>query len=217
MLTALSYYSRFRFITNLLPLLRRASTLRRVITVAKGGFEGLLDSSDFPAYRVPLRAIRGHISTLISLGLESIAKTAPEVSFIHDDPGAVKTSLLDRIEGISGVLMRAYMYIAGYWIYVPIEECGERQLYLATSARYPPASVDNDVSFGVPLGDGIDVARGTAGEIGSGVYSIGPDGTSASPAVQKLLAGYRDKGMVEEVAQHTQSEFDRITKQKQNL
>ena len=109
------------------------------------------------------------------------------------------------------------MYIVGYWIYVPIEECGERQLYLATSARYLPASVGNNGSSGVPLGDGIDVARGTAGEIGSGVYSIRPDGTSASPAVQKLLAGYRDKGMVEEIARHTESEFDRITKQKQNL
>ena len=35
--------------------------------------------------------------------------------------------------------------------------------------------------------------------------------------VQKLLAGYRDKGTVEEIARHTESEFDRITKQKQNL
>ena len=176
-----------------------------------------MDSSDFPASRVPLKAIRGHICTLISLGLESIAKTAPEVSFIHTDPGAVKTSLYDHIEGMTGVLMRAYMYIVGYWIYVPIEECGERQLYLATSARYPSASVSNDGSSGIPLRNGMDVASGTAGEIGSGVYSIRSDGTSASPAVQKLLAGYRDKGMVEEIARHTESEFDRITKQKQNL
>ena len=198
--------------TNLLPLIRRASNLRRVITVGKGGFEGQLDPSDFPAKHVPLRAIRGHICTLVSLGLESIAKTAPEVTFIHDDPGAVKTSLLDRMEGVVGVLMRAYISIVGYWICVPIEECGERQLYLATSARYPPASVGSDGSSGVALGRGVEVAEGTTGEIGSGVYSIKWDGTIASPAVQKLLASYRDEAMVEDIARHTKSEFDRVTK-----
>ena len=198
--------------TNLLPLIRRASNLRRVVTVGKGGFEGQLDPSDFPASRVPLRAIRGHICTLISLGLESVAESAPEVSFIHEDPGAVKTALLDRMEGVVGVLMRAYVSIVGYWICVPIEECGERQLYLATSARYPPVSAGSDGSSGIPLGHGIEVAEGTSGEIGSGVYSIKWDGTSASPAVQKTLADYRDKGMVEDIARHTKSEFDRVTK-----
>lgn len=212
LLTALSYYARSRFITNLLPLLQHASTLRRVITVGKGGFEGQLDPSDFPASSVPLRAIRGHICTLISLGLESIAKMAPDVSFVHDDPGAVKTALFDRVEGIIGVIMRAYIFVVGYWICVPVGECGERQLYLATSARYPPASVGGDGESGVPLGDEVDVARGTNGEIGSGVYSVEWDGTSASPTVQKLLAGYRDKGMVEEVWRHTEGEFNRITK-----
>lgn len=131
---------------------------------------------------------------------------------MHDDPGAVKTSLLDRMEGVVGVLMRAYVSIVGYWICVPIEECGERQLYLATSARYPPASIGSDGSFGVPLGHGIEVAEGTTGELGSGVYSVTWDGTSASTAVQKVLAAYRDNGMVEDIARHTKSEFDRVTK-----
>ena len=134
---------------------------------------------------------------------------------MHDFPGAVNTSLFDRMEGILGVLMRAFIYIVGYWICVPIEECGERQLYLATSARFPPSKVGSDDSSGVPLGDGSEFARGTTGEIGSGVYSVEWDGTSASPAVQNLLAGYRDKGMVEEIRRHTEGEFDRITKQNQ--
>ena len=211
LLTALSYYSRTRFITNLLPLLQRAPVLRRVVTVGKGGFEGPLDSSDFPAKRVPLRAIRGHISTLLTLGLESFARTNHDVSFIHCDPGAVKTALYDRVEGFFGVFMRAFLFVVGYWVCVPIEECGERQLFLATSARYPPAGVIDDSGSGVRLGDGVDVAKGTTGEVGSGVYSVLWDGTSASTAVQEVLAGYRDKGMVEEIQQHTKGEFDRIT------
>ena len=197
--------------TNLLPLIPRAPNHRPVNTVGKAGFEGQLDPSEFPASRVPLWPFRGHICTLVTLGLESVAKTAPEISFIHDDPGAVKTSLLDRMEGLVGVLMRVYISVVGYWICVPIEECGQRQLYLATSARYPPASVGSDGSSGVPLGHGVEVAEGTTGEIGSGVYSVQWDGTSASPAVQKLLAGYRDDGMVENIARHTESEFDRVT------
>ena len=129
---------------------------------------------------------------------------------MHDFPGAVKTSLFDRIEGILGVVMRAYIYLLGRWICVPIEESGERHLYLATSARYPPAS---DSGSGVPLGDGVDIACGTTGEVGSGVYSVGWDGASASPTVQKLSAGYRDNGIVEKIRRHTESEFEGITGQ----
>ena len=210
-LAALTYYSRIRFITNLLPLLRHASVLRRVVTVAGGSLEGPLDASDFSARHVPLRAIRGHLTTLISLGLEAVAKMAPEVSFIHDYPGTVDTSLASRMPGFVGVVIRAYIYLAGRWICVPIEESGERHLYLATSARYPPVNDRNGSDPTVPLGKGVDVARGTNGGIGSGVYSVGWDGESSSPIVQKLLAGLRDKGMVEEIWGHTESEFNRIT------
>jgi hypothetical protein len=214
LLTAFAFYSRFRFIANLLPLLQRGVALRRVVTVAGGGLEGPLDSSDFPARRVPLTAIRGHLCTLISLGLESVAKIAPEVSFVHDFPGAVNTSLFDRMEGIVGVVMRAYIYLLGRWICVLIKECGERHLYFATSARFLQVRAG---SAGVPLGDGADVACGTTGRVGSGVYSVEWDGASASSTVQKLLAGYRDKGMVEEIWQHTESEFKRITERDEGL
>lgn len=217
LLTALTFYSRFRFITNLLPLLQRGSALRRVVTVGGGGLEGPLDSSDFPALRVPLISIRGHLCTLISLGLESVAKMTPDVSFVHDFPGTVNTSLFSRMEGVLGVVMRAYVYFMAPWICVPIEESGERHLYLATSAKFPPASAGSDGGSGVPLGDGVDTARGTTGEVGSGVYSVGWDGASASPTVEKLLAGYRGEGMVEEIGRHAESEFKQVTEQDEGL
>ncbi len=138
------------------------------------------------------------------------------MSFVHDYPGTVRTALAGRMEGMLGVLMRLYSLIVGYWVCVPIEECGARHLYLATSARYPPASVENDEGCGVPLGDGVEVARGTTGKVGSGIYSVGWDGASASPAVEKLLAEYRGKGLVEEIQRHADSEFERITQQDQN-
>jgi hypothetical protein len=208
LLTALTYYSRLRFITNLLPLLQHASSLRRVVCVGGGGHEGPLDPTDFPALRVPRLKLRGHLVTLISLGLEAVARTAPDISFVHDYPGTVNTTLLSRMSGVAGALMRAYVCLLGPWVCVPVEESGERHLYLATSARFPQLTGG---SAAVRLGDEIGVALGTTGEIGSGVYSVGWDCESASCAVLELLAGLMEKGMVDEVWRHTEGEFKRIT------
>jgi hypothetical protein len=210
----LNYYCRLRFITNLLPLLQNAPSLRRIVYVGGGGLEGPLDPTDFPALRVPRLQVRGHLVTLISLGLEAVARTAPEISFVHDYPGTVNTALLGRIQGVTGVLMRTYIYLLGRWVCVPVEECGERQLYLATSAKFPPLTGG---SATVRLGDGAGVALGTTGEVGSGVYSVGWDCESASPAGRELLAGLREKGMVDEVWRHTESEFKRITESDRGL
>ena len=127
---------------------------------------------------------------------------------MHDYPGTVQTTLMGRIEGVRGVLLRAYVWLLGRWICVPIEESGERHLYLATSAKYPPGRGKSDA---VRLGEGVEVAQGTTGETGSGVYSVGWDCESASQTVQNLLAELREKGMVEEIWRHTEKEFQRIT------
>ena len=95
-------------------------------------------------------------------------------------------------------------------IYIPNQECGERHLFLATSARYP-AGTSEDETSGVPLTDGATVARGTNGESASGVYSVGWDGESAGPKVEELLANFRKEGMVEQVWKHIAGEFKRIT------
>ena len=136
---------------------------------------------------------------------------------MHDHPGTVNTPLLRRMDGLVGVLMRAFIYLVGYWKSVPIEECGERHLFLATSGRYPPAVGLEDSGSGVLVGDGVDLAKGTTGEVGSGVYSVEWDGASASPAVQQLLAGYRSEGIVEEIWRHAEGVFDRVARQDRSL
>lgn len=94
-------------------------------------------------------------------------------------------------------------------VFMPLEECGERQLYMATSAKFPPARGGS--AGAVPLGGVSHIALGSSGEIGSGMYSLLENCESASPAVVELLAGLREKGMVEEVWRHTNGEFNRIT------
>ena len=160
--------------------------------------EGPLDATDLPALRVPLPELRGHLSTLITLGLEHVAKTALDVSFVHDYPGSVNTGLYRDMDGPP----------FDPQVSVPLDECGERHLYLATSARYPPRE---GVCTAVRLGDEVKVAIGSTGEVGSGVYSVGSDGESASSEARELLAGLREKGMVDQVRRHTELEFKRIT------
>lgn len=208
MLVAAAYYSRLRFISNLLPLIRTAPSLRRVVTVAGGGNEGPIDPTDFPALHVPLRKIRGHICSLITLSLESMVKIAPEVSFIHDYPGTVVTPLFDHAPRIVRVLTKMYVCLLGRWICIPIEECGERHVFLATNEQFPPATGIKDV---LRLRDASDVALGTTGEIGSGVYSVGWNCESAPSSVVELLDSFRKEGMVEQVWEHTAAEFRRIT------
>ncbi|KUJ06448.1 uncharacterized protein LY89DRAFT_692431 [Mollisia scopiformis] len=199
LLAALNYYSRIRFITNLLPLLQNAPTLRRVVNVGGGGLEGPLDVTDFPALRVPVPELRGHLITLVTFGIEAVAKTAPTVSFIHNYPGTVYTGLYRDMDAPPFDTSLS----------VPIEECGERHFYLTTSARFPPREGE---STAVRLSDGIEVAAGTTGKIGTGIYSVGQTCESASSEVVELLAGLREKGMVEEVWGHTKGEFQRIAK-----
>ncbi|CAH0018866.1 unnamed protein product [Clonostachys rhizophaga] len=197
LLAALNYYCRVRFIQNLLPLVQQAPGLRRVVAVGGGGHEGNLDPNDFQALRVPVPDLREYLTTLVTLGLENVARGAPEVSIVHNYPGTVKTPLLDSMPD---EVLRTLTFL-------PLEECGERQVFMATSAKYPPVSGQN---AGITMVDGINVAISTTGEEGRGVYSVGVDCESASPAVREKLAGLRDRGMLDEVWRHTQGEFERI-------
>ena len=162
-----------------------------------GGKEGAVDPTDFQALRVPLLGLRPHLTGLMTLGFEAVSRAAPDVSIVHGYPGTVKTPLLNGVP--------AEMMAGAQW--VPLDECGERQVYLATSARYPP---QNGGAAAVPLGDGLDVVVGSNGEIGSGMYSIQQDGEALSAETRQVLSDMREKGMVDAIQRHTEAEFKRI-------
>jgi len=195
--------------TNLLPLLQQATGLRRVVTVFAAGKEGPISINDIQGRHISIFTGRGHLSSLITLSLEAVAKQAPEVSFIHNMPGAVETGLLRGIKGAS--ILNAVFRVLSPLLFISSEESGERHLFLATSAKYPPASASGDAVSGVPLPDGVVVARGTNGEIGSNVYNIGADLESSGPKVEKLIVKFRKEGTEEEVWKHAVDQFERIT------
>lgn len=204
---ALAYYARVRFVENFLPLLQEASALRRVVNVFAGTKEGNVDTKTFASLR------RGHGTSMMTLSLEAMAQAAPDVSFIHNYPGAVLTSLIRGGEGPVIWALAQVGKVVMPLIAMPNEECGERQTFLATSARYPPLS-NPSISLGVPLEGGIKIAVGTDGKVGSGVYTVDSHGESGDSKVQAILSKLRREGVREAVWKHCQGEFSRIMEQK---
>ncbi|KAI2726291.1 hypothetical protein CBS147332_3178 [Penicillium roqueforti] len=211
-LGAAAYYARTRFIINLLPNLKQATGLRRVVSVLAGGHEGPIDVTDFQGRTMSMLKLRGHVVSMTDMALETLAEQAPEVSFIIDYPGAVKTGIGRESNTFLTWLMNVVLMVIGPLVYIPIRESGERHLFFATSAKYPPRICLDAAgnSAGVPLSEEVEVASGTDGKVGSGVYTIHWNGEHAGPKVVKLLAGLRAEGMAQKVWQHTVGEFDRI-------
>lgn len=204
---AVGYYARARFTINLLPLLRRATGLRRVVTVLAGGHDGPIYTDDFQARNMSVLSLRGHVVSMTDMLLEKLAEQAPEVSFVHDYPGAVKTGIGRDANTMLVQIVSWIMPVIGMFLYIPIKESGERHLFFATSAKYPAPSGE---TAGVPVPGGVDVADGIDGVSGSGVYSIHWDGESAGPKVVRLLREMREEGMTQQVWDHTEGEFKRI-------
>ncbi|KAL2433601.1 Oxidoreductase [Exophiala dermatitidis] len=214
---AVTFYARMRFIVNLLPLVRKATDLRRVVTVFAATKEGPVDTGDLQSDNVPLLSQRGHFSSMMTLALEAIAEEAPDVSFIHDFPGSVKTNLGKEVKSATMMVMKAVFKVIGPFVFLAFDEAGERQVFFSTSARFPPRARGNEdadaaaVGVGVPLPPTVGVARGTDGNTGSGVYSINIDGESAPPKVEQRLAKMRGDGTLQKVWAHVEEEFVRIT------
>jgi hypothetical protein len=204
-------HSRIRFILNLLPLLQNATSLRRIVSVLAATLEGAIDINNIPGEGFPLRKWRNQVSSIETLLLQEAAGRAPDVSFIHTVPGVVKGGIMRDAEGGFGLTaVIALSNLLMPMIQTPPKECGERHLFVATSAMYAPSG-GAAVPVGVPLDGTLAVARGSNGEMGSGMYSVDNKGESAGPKVEKLLAEFRDNGTANRVWHYISMDFERIT------
>lgn len=211
----LTYLGRMRMAKNLLPLLRRATGLRRVVSSFTGAKEGKVYDDDWQLTggKVPLTAARGHGATMMTLGLAAQAKEAPDVSFVHAFPGTVKTNIVRSGDGailrIVDLVSKALFFVTGY---TPIVEVGERHTFYCTSARFPPKKIIEELgAAGVGLAEGVSVANGVDGSPGSGVYSVDMYGESADAKVEELLASYTKDGTADKLWSYTESEWKRVT------
>ncbi|KAI1413388.1 hydrogenase/reductase-like protein [Hypoxylon sp. FL1857] len=207
---ALTYYSRVRFILNLLPLIKSASSLRRVVTVFAGTKEGPMFSDDFAGFNVGLASARGHFTSMLTLALEEIAREAPEISFVHDYPGFVETGIGRDTTGFIMAAMKIVFKLVGFFLSIPLDDSGESHTFFSTSARFPAAAGEPKAD-GVSLGEATQVATSTDGKKGGGVYSIDFKGEPCSSKVLGILAGLREDGSMDKLWKHTQDEFMRVT------
>ncbi|PYH79075.1 hypothetical protein BO82DRAFT_316169 [Aspergillus uvarum CBS 121591] len=215
-LTALLYYARLRFTLNLLPLLHSTTPghLRRVISVLAGGHEGpVLDAADPDGRSLSMRDFRGQITSMTTLAMEVLAERAPSVAFVNAYPGTVRSGLFREADSWYGWVTWAVLVVIGRWVYIPTVESGERHVFLATSGRFRARDIGvkgGDGEGGVMV-EGVEMARGTDGRMGSGVYSVNWDGEVAEEKVREVLEELRRDGMKEVVWSVLESVFVRVT------
>lgn len=211
---SLGMHSRVRFILNLMPLLQRATLLRRVVCVMAATCEGPIDIDNLAGVGFSLRQRRDQFASAQTLLLETIASAGIGVGFVHDVPGVVQSGITRDAEGFGMKMLIAVTGLLGPLIQTPVDECAEMHLFFATSARFS-SSVGNSsggaAGDGVPLKGGLEVARGSTGKMGSGVYSISNKGESSPATVEEVLAGLRKDGTADKLWEIILAESKKIT------
>ncbi|KAL4947819.1 hypothetical protein BDW69DRAFT_199349 [Aspergillus filifer] len=209
----LHYYARMRFISNLQPLLSKtvspditAPSLSRVVSVLdpwtpaiNGGAMNYTDLS--LKHNFSLRSCGLHASMMGNFYLEALAKRYRGSSFVHAYPSGVDTGVLRDFPGAT-VIMPVARVLLKPWM-VPLEESGERHLFAATSARYPPRTAADSGKGG----EG-DVAVGSDGTKGSGCYWLSWDGEPFSS--HKKFEKVRGENGGERIVRHTEEVFERV-------
>lgn len=150
---------------------------------------------------------RAHTSAMMTLALESLALEAPDVSFVHTFPGLVRTQLGKDTKSAGITVLRAVFKVVGPLVTIPIPEAGERQLFMATSARFPArGGRDIEETSGVSLGFGSFADNTTTLDAGNSntnkrpsieirptasgsVLSAVPSSTSSSPSTIRDSSG----------------------------
>ena len=209
-----NYYGRLRFAYQLLPLLQSASPeISRVVSVLGAGVEAssfnLSDLDLKQNFSIKNAAI--HAIVMTDFAFEEASKLHPTTSFIHSNPGMVKTGFMREtgplVRLAANVLVALLTPLA-----VNIDECGERHLFAATSAMYPPRE---QLSSGGAGGGGIEipasergVQKGTDGVVGSGAYPIGWNGEFK--VNEKVLKPLREQEAGPKIWQHLIDTFQSV-------
>jgi NAD(P)-dependent dehydrogenase (short-subunit alcohol dehydrogenase family) len=202
---AVQYYARMRFISQLTPLLNKASEankLSRVVAVLdpQAGLRlGGLDYSDLSVrHNFSLKKAMVHASAMTSLSIAHLANQNPKTSYIHAYPSGVETGVTREL---FGRFNDAILFVLGglfrRFVFVPQVESGERHLFAATEPRYAPKadSAKTDVI-------------GSDGVKGSGSYLLNWDGDilADTKKAQKL----REEGGIDKVWRHTEEVMSKI-------
>lgn len=153
---AVAHYSRFAFISRLLPKLQAAVRTGpghyrpRVISILAAGYESadlfLNDLTLKEPGHFSIPAYARHVATMVTISMKSFAEQ-PEnqnIVFVHAHPGRVATELLKKSWGDKWdpSAPPAAAPSAGNLNRFTLEEAGQKALYLMTSAEYGGTGVE---------------------------------------------------------------------------
>jgi len=212
----LNFYSRMRFISNLRPLLKAATTttphFSRTLSVLGAGSEGKINFDDLElknTYSGPRCA--AHTITMNDFMAEEFAARDQGTAFIHSFPGAVNTGIARELPLWARAGLTIFKPLLLPFM-VNVEETGARQLFIATSGVYPPAKPAENAALasGVPAPRGLEIMKGANGQIGSGAYLVNWNGDITGK--KKILDEYHEKGVGKIVWEHTMGIFERVEK-----
>ncbi|KAK5120473.1 hypothetical protein LTR85_006128 [Meristemomyces frigidus] len=200
-----TYYSRVRFIMQLLPLLTASHLPGHVVSVYAGTFEDGTSPGELPIGCPPdssygVGSVRKHTTFMKTFLFEELAaRYAGHLSLTHIYPGLVDGP------GFSSPDMPRWFRVL--WpllkpltrLYMTSPDvCGQVMLYLATS--HFPAKTQKP-------GEGAQVTRSTSGEPGGGSYGVGQRG---DPQKGVSYAKVRRDATSKEVWDHTMQTLGKI-------
>ena len=209
----MNYYSRMRFITNLLPLLRTASTtaphLSRSLSVLGPGNEQKINFDDLDLKNTFSGSrCAGHSIVMNDFMVEELASRETGTAFVHSSPFVVVSGAARELPLWARVAIKIATPVLRIFA-VGEEETGARQLFLATSGLYPPAksATGSATAAGTPVPKGLAVVKGMDGKVGSGGYTLNYDGEIAGK--KSILDEYHKKGVGKIVWEHTIRMFEK--------
>lgn len=212
----LNYYSRMRFIYNLLPLLQNAGTtaphFSRTLSVLAAGTEKPINKHDL-GLENSFSGVNcaNHSVIMNDFMTEAFASRAPSTTFAHSYPGYVNTGLTRELPWWARMAAKALTPVISPFS-VSQEETGERQLFHATSGIYKPAQpvTGSSTASGVSLSKELTIAEGADGKAGSGAFYVNWNG-DITPQ-KAFVREYRQEGYAKMIWEHTMAVFERVDK-----
>ena len=208
-----------RFTANLLPLLLASQLPAHVISVFAAGKEGELCLDDL-SLRDPnhsgLLWTRSHVTHMHTFFFESLAAQHPgKLSLVHVFPGLVMTDAFNNPGVPRWFKILWYLFNPIIRLFsTPLDECGERILFLASPLRFPArqttegGNISKAEDVSAP-GSKVTVARGTDSNLGSGAYAVTIDGETCKN--EQILKKYRGGEASEKICAHTLQAFEDIS------
>ncbi|CAM1508714.1 Fc.00g055620.m01.CDS01 [Cosmosporella sp. VM-42] len=205
-----TYYSRIRFIMQLLPLLTASPLPGHAISVYAGTFEDETSPGELPIDCPPdsiygITSVRKHTTFMTTFLFEELAERhAGRLSLTHMYPGLVDGPgfLNPEMPTWFRVVWRLMKPIARLGM-TPPDVCGKVALYLGTS--HFPAKTQKPV-------DGVQVTKSSKGEPGGGSYGVGQRG---DPQKGISYEKVRKVDTSKQAWDHTMETLDRIAQANQ--